>query len=146
MNNFFKAILSLCAIQFAFAAATPEQLANEIRTVVIPAIKSGSMNSEQVNVFFSEKISSTGFLNREIADDNIAFLRAAADSIGGGNCNPAAATGLLALTPADLGTVKNVIANGTSDNYDLYGVMMYGRKLWPADWLSPAAKEKLGLK
>lgn len=151
MKNIFKiacAFLFLSSLAFS-ASETPDQtaarLANTLRTNIIPSLQAGTIGEPQVQQFFSEVHSSQILSNGATSDDG-AFLRAAADSIGGGNCTQSAANGLLALQPTDLATVKGVISNSNDASFDAYGIMMFQKGLWPADWLSAAAKERLGIK
>jgi len=125
-------------------AVDPEQvvsqLATEIKTRIIPGIQNGSMSEKQVQDFFMENTyNRKDGINIGIASNDGAFVRAASDSIGGGNCKTEVATALLSLQQVDLEVVK-------AGNMDAYAEMMYKKGLWPAEWLPEPTKVRLGLK
>ena len=152
MKNIFKIVCAfLCLSNLAFSSSeTPDQtaarFANTLRINIIPSLQAGTILEPQVQQFFMTEVFPSQVLSKQVTTDDGAFLRAAADSIGGGNCTQSAANGLLALQPADLATVKGAISNPNDASFDAYGVMMYKKGLWPADWLSPNAKAMLELK
>lgn len=91
MKNIFKiacAFLCLSSLAFSAASETPDQtaarFANTLRTNIIPSLQAGTMGEPQVQQFFSD-VCSSQILSKNVISDDGAFLRAATDSIGGGN-------------------------------------------------------------